>query len=131
EAIQEALAMRQANAAVLLLRMGAAEHVWPLLEHSPDPRVRSYIIHWLSPRGGDAKTIIARYQRETDVTVKRALLLCLGEFELADADKQPLIERLLAVYRTDPDAGLHAAAEWLLRQWKQGEQLAAIDKELH
>ncbi len=55
---KEALAMRQANAAVMLLRMDAAEQVWPLLKHSPDPRVRSYIIHWLSPRGGDPKTII-------------------------------------------------------------------------
>ena len=54
EADKEALAMRQANAAVMLLRMDAADQVWPLLKHSPDPRVRSYIIHWLSPRGGDA-----------------------------------------------------------------------------
>ncbi|MDA0283859.1 MAG: SUMF1/EgtB/PvdO family nonheme iron enzyme, partial [Planctomycetota bacterium] len=127
---KEAVAMRQANAAVMLLKMDAAENVWPLLQHSPDPRVRSYIIHWLSPRGGDAKTIIARYGQETDVAIKRALLLCLGEFELADSERQPLIEQLLEVYRSDPDAGLHAAAEWLLLQWKQGEQLAAIDKEL-
>jgi formylglycine-generating enzyme required for sulfatase activity len=128
EADRAALAVRQANTAVLLLRMNAADQVWPLLKHSPDPRVRSYIIHWLSPRGGDAQTIIVRYEQETDVTIKRALLLCLGEFELSD--KQPLIETLLDVYRNDPDAGLHAAAEWLLRQWEQGEQLAAIDKEL-
>ena len=52
DADKEALAMRQANAAVMLLKMDAAEQVWPLLRHSPDPRVRSYIIHWLSPRGG-------------------------------------------------------------------------------
>ncbi|MGE0758275.1 MAG: SUMF1/EgtB/PvdO family nonheme iron enzyme, partial [Pirellulaceae bacterium] len=127
---KEALAMRQANATVMLLRMDAAENVWPLLKHSPDPRVRSYIIHWLGPRGGDPQAIIARYEQETDVTIKRALLLCLGEFELADSDQRPVIEQLLEVYRSDPDAGLHGAAEWLLRQWKQGEQLAAIDKEL-
>ena len=130
EADKEALAMRQANAAVMLLRMDVADQVWPLLRHNPDPRVRSYIIHWLNPRGGDAKTIIARYEQETDVTIKRALLLCLGEFELSDTDKQPLTETLLTAYRTDPDAGLHAAAEWLLRKWEQAEKIAAIDKEL-
>ena len=118
EAEKELLAMRQANAAVMLLKMDAADQVWPLLKHSPDPRVRSYIIHWLGPRGGDAKTIIARYEQETDVTIKRALLLCLGEFELNDSQKQPLIETLLTVYRNDPDAGLHGAAEWLLRKWR-------------
>lgn len=130
EADKEALAKRQANAAVMLLRMDAPDQVWPLLKHSPDPRVRSYIIHWLNPRGGDAAVIITRYEQETDITIKRALLLCLGEFELSDTDKQPLIEKLLEVYRSDPDVGLHAAAEWVLRQWQQGEQLAVIDKEL-
>ncbi|XZE52195.1 protein kinase domain-containing protein [Planctomycetaceae bacterium SH139] len=114
---KEALAMRQANAAVMLLRMDAAENVWPLLKHSPDPRVRSYIIHWLNPRGGDPQAIIAHYEQETDVTIKRALLLCLGEFELAESQQQPLVETLLDVYRSDSDAGLHAAAEWLLRRW--------------
>jgi formylglycine-generating enzyme required for sulfatase activity len=130
---KEALAMRQANAAVMLLRMDAAENVWPLLKHSPDPRVRSYIIHWLSPRGGNSKTILARYEQETDVSIKRALLLCLGEFDesrLSETKRKPLIEILVGVYRSDPDAGLHAAAEWLLRTWKQGEKFTAIDKAL-
>ncbi len=130
EAEKESLAMRQANAAVMLLKMGASDQVWPLLKHSPDPRVRSYIIHWLSPRAGDPKTIIARYEQETDVTIKRALLLCLGEFELEEVEQQPLVENLLEVYSSDRDAGLHAAAEWLLRKWKQDEKISAIDKEL-
>ncbi len=127
---KEALAKRQANAAVMLLRMDASDQVWPLLKHSSDPRVRSYIIHWLSPRGGDPQTISSHYEQETDVTIKRALLLCLGEFELDEPRQQPLIETLLTVYRSDHDAGLHAAAEWLLRQWKQGEQLGTIEKQL-
>ena len=120
EASKERLATRQANAAVMLLRMNAGEVVWPLLRHRPDPRVRSYIIHWLSPRGGDAQALIDRYEVETDVTIKRALLLCLGEFDekkLPQSERKPLIETLLAAYRSDPDPGLHAAAEWLLRQW--------------
>ena len=29
------------------------------------------------------------------------------------------MEHLLETYRTDPDAGVHGAAEWTLRQWKQ------------
>jgi hypothetical protein len=58
------------------------------------------------------------------------LLLCLGEFDLPDNDQQSLIESLLDVYRNDPDAGLHAASEWLLRKWDQSDALAGIDKEL-
>lgn len=130
---KEALAIRQANSAVMLLRMNAPEKVWPLLKHSPDPRVRSYIIHWLSPRGGEPKTITAGYAQETDVTIKRALLQCLGEFgksQFPESDRASLTETLLTVYRKAPDAGLHGATEWLLRQWGHGEKIAAMDKQL-
>ena len=40
------------------------------------------------------------------------------------------MEHLLEMYRNDPDAGIHGAAEWTLRRWKQEEKLAAIDAEL-
>ncbi|MCP4887000.1 MAG: SUMF1/EgtB/PvdO family nonheme iron enzyme [Planctomycetaceae bacterium] len=130
EQVKDTWAKRRANAAVMLFRMRAADNVWPLLKHSPDPRVRSYIIHWLSPRGADPQPIIDRFEQETDVTAKRALLLCLGEFELPDSQQQPLAAMLLELYRTDPNAGLHAAAEWLLLQWKQQEAIASINEEL-
>ena len=48
ETAKDRLAERQARAAVALVRMGKAEGVWPLLRHSPDPRLRSFIINWLS-----------------------------------------------------------------------------------
>ncbi len=124
---KEILAQRQANAAVLLLRLGQADLVWPLLKHSPDPRVRSYLIHWLSPRGGDPQTILSRYENETDVSIQRALLLCLGEFDatnLPPDKRSAFVAKLLDVYRTHPDAGIHGAAEWVLRQWGQGERIA-------
>ena len=59
------LAKRQANAAVALLKMGQPEKVWPLLKHSPDPRVRSYLIHRLSPLG-------ARPQSDHQASGRRA-----------------------------------------------------------
>src|SRR5262249_6344463 len=37
---------------------------------------------------------------------------------------------LLNLYRDDPDAGVHGAAAWTLRQWGQKEKLKAIDAEL-
>lgn len=130
EADKEALAMRQANVALMLLRMTATEYVWPLLKHSPDPSVRSYIIHWAGKRNVNPQTILTRYEEEIDVTIKRALLLCLGELALDDTDKERFIETLKRVYRSEPDAGLHAASEWLLRKWGQGEQIAAMVKDL-
>jgi hypothetical protein len=40
------------------LIMDQPAKVWPLLKHSPDPRVRSYLIHRLSPLGVDAQTVL-------------------------------------------------------------------------
>ena len=34
------------------------------------------------------------------------------------------------MYRNDPDAGIHGAAEWTLRRWKQEEKLKASMLEL-
>ncbi len=133
ESDKEALAMRQANAAVMLLRLGAAENVWPLLKHSPDPRMRTYVIHWLSPRGGKFKMIADRYEVEADESVKRALLLCLGEFDeddLPEEQQTALQDKLLKDYRNEPDAGLHAAIDWLLRKWGCERQIAAANQEL-
>jgi formylglycine-generating enzyme required for sulfatase activity len=131
--VKERLAKRQANAAVALLRLGQGEHVWPLLRHRPDPRLRSYLIHRLSPLGADARAVVKRLAEEPDVTVKRALLLCLEEFgpeQLPAAERDALVPTLLHWYQEAPDPGLHGAAEWLLRRWGQGDKLREIDKEL-
>ena len=126
---KERLAKRQANLAIALLRMGKPDNVWPLLKFSHDPRVRSYLIHWISPLEGDPQTIVKQLEQESDVTIRRALVLMLGEFtdaQLPITQRQPLIEKLLFVYENEPDAGLHGAAEWLLRTWGQTERLEAV-----
>jgi serine/threonine protein kinase/formylglycine-generating enzyme required for sulfatase activity len=123
---------RKANAGVALLRLGWAEKVWPLLQHSPYPTVRSNLIHRLGPLGADAKLVVRRLDEERDVTIRRAMLLSLGEFtdkELTLAEREVLIPKLRDIYRTEPDPGLHAAAEWLLRRWKQGDWLKKREQE--
>jgi serine/threonine protein kinase/formylglycine-generating enzyme required for sulfatase activity len=133
EDAREHLARRQANAAVALLRLGRPDRVWPLLKHGPDPRVRTYLIHRLGPLGADPRAVVRRLDDEPDVTVRRAVLLCLGEFgdrELPAVERQALLPTLWGVYSDDPDPGLHGAAAWLLRRWGQQEQLRKLDAEL-
>jgi serine/threonine protein kinase/formylglycine-generating enzyme required for sulfatase activity len=123
---EETLAKRQANAAVALARMNEADKVWPLLKHGPDPRVRSYLIHRFGPMGADAAAIIKRLDTEPDITIKRALILSLGEYgdsEISQKVREGLVPELKKMYQTDADAGLHAAAEWLLRRWQEGPWL--------
>src|SRR5262249_27894797 len=61
------------------------------------------------------------------------MLLSLGEFGL---DRLPMAERknflpqLVRLYRDDPDPGIHAAAELLLRRWERDPKLKRINEEL-
>jgi formylglycine-generating enzyme required for sulfatase activity len=131
---REKLAKRQANAAVALLRLGQPEKVWPLLKRNPpdDPRVRSYLIHRLSPLGADAGAIIKRLDEEPDVTIRRVLFLSLGEFseeQLSTEARTSLLPKLKEIYGNEADPGLHASVEWLLRQWKRDDWLKQVNKE--
>jgi serine/threonine protein kinase/formylglycine-generating enzyme required for sulfatase activity len=137
ETAKESLARRQARAAVTLLRLGKAEDVWALLQHRPDPSLRTWIVHLLSPLGAEPQALLRRLEEEHEVSARRALLLSLGEFKMDSAVRglttnwrQPLTAKLFQTYRHDPDPGIHAAAEWLLRRWGHGQELAKIDEEL-
>ena len=58
--------------------------------------------------------------------MRRALILALGTYGregLSPGEREPLIGKLLDLYRNDPDAGIHGAVEWTLRQWGQQEKL--------
>jgi formylglycine-generating enzyme required for sulfatase activity len=129
---KEKLAKRQANAAVTLLRMNQPAKVWSLLKHSPDPRARSYLIHRLSPLRANAEAIIQRLDEEPDVTIRRALLLSLGEYgnqELSSDLRQTLLPKVQNLYRTASDPGVHGAAEWFLRNWQQQAWLKQVNEQ--
>jgi formylglycine-generating enzyme required for sulfatase activity len=121
------------------------------LKHSADPRLRSFIVNWLSPLGADPRAVAAgldgfdpkatpggaegRSQMDAvlfhpETSTRRALILALGAYGeegLSPAEREPLVTKLLDVYRDDPDAGIHGAAEWTLRRWGRSDQLAAAE----
>ncbi len=129
---KELLAKRQAAAAVALLRMGHSGNVWQLLKHSPDSRMRSYLIHRFSQFGADPQMILNQLKKETDTTIRRALLLSLGEYDpkqLSQDELNPLIQDLESKFLNEPDAGLHGALEWLLRIWGKDKRLEQLTEE--
>jgi formylglycine-generating enzyme required for sulfatase activity len=68
-----------------------------------------------------------------DTSIRRALILALGTYRadgLTHGELEALIARLLDLYEHDPDAGIHGAAEWTLRQWQQPAKIDEIDKKL-
>lgn len=125
-----ALAKRQASIGAALLVMGRGEKAWPLFTHRPDPTMRSYLIERMAPSGVDARLLLARLDEEKETSIRRALLLSLGEYgldRLPPAERQNLLPRMLDLYRNDPDPGIHGAARWLLKQWKADEKIKEID----
>ncbi|WP_406696971.1 protein kinase [Singulisphaera sp. Ch08] len=148
------LAQRQARAAVALARLGESDEILPLLQHSADPRLRSFIINWLFPLGVDPQWIVTELDRIDPIagstpgqkrqpmdeilfhrgtSQRRALIQSLGTYGthvLTTEAGKPLIGKLIELYRDDPDAGIHGATEWTLRQWKQRAKLKSLDAEL-
>jgi eukaryotic-like serine/threonine-protein kinase len=124
---------RQANAAVALIRLGRMDKSWSLLKHSPDPSVRSYLVHRLGPLGVEPGSFAARFNQETDVSIRRALILAIGEVgedRISTSERNAWTTKLLNLYRNDPDPGIHGATDCLLRQWRNENQIQEIDREL-
>jgi formylglycine-generating enzyme required for sulfatase activity len=134
ESEKEALAKRQANAAIGLLALGRTDLVWPLLRTSEDPRLRTYLIHRLAPLGADPRILKERLEKEEDISVRQALILALGEYtegQLSLGERRQLAEdTILKIYRSDSDPGMHSAAEWLLRRWKCEQLLRQADAQI-
>ena len=99
EEVKDRLAERQARAAVALVRMGKAEEVWPLLRHSADPRLRSFIVNWLNPLGADPKLIAAELDR---IDSRRQAHARPGP---AEDGRHPVPPRDLDAAGADPGAG--------------------------
>jgi formylglycine-generating enzyme required for sulfatase activity len=137
DSLKEALALRQARAAVALIKLNAPETVWERLRHSPDPRVRSYIISNLSAYQADPQSLIDKLindSRSTEVSIKRALIISLGDYAeaalLDESQQSSLKDYLLKLYIDDPDTGIHGACEWSLKQLGATEELKRLRREL-
>lgn len=117
---------RRANVAIALLKMGRDAQVWPLLAHSPDPTLRSYLIERFAPAGVSPRVLFDRLNSEPTVSARRALILALGGY---DAERLPSAgAKLLELFAGDPDPGIHAASEYVLRRWGRSDQLPRLER---
>jgi serine/threonine protein kinase/formylglycine-generating enzyme required for sulfatase activity len=84
-----------------------------------------------------------------ETSVRRSLIQALGTYgpkrvriivthgnyrhipdALSTTERESLTAKLLDLYQNDPDAGIHAAAEWTLRQWDEQAGLKAAEAKL-
>lgn len=131
--VRDGLWKKQAGAAVCLLDFGRQESVWPLLVHSENPSLRSFLIDRLARLGADYKILADRLEKESEPSIRQALVLALGEFDagkFSQRERRALVNQLSALYQNDPDPGVHSAAEWTLRRYEGSETLSRLDAEL-
>jgi serine/threonine protein kinase/formylglycine-generating enzyme required for sulfatase activity len=127
------LARGKSRAAVALARLGRSEPMWRLLAHAPDPTLRTYLIQDLAELGIDTHTVIERLETETDTSTRRALLLALDGFldaSLSGGARRRLEAKLEQLYTSDPDAGVHSCARWILGRMGLGEKVKGFDTRL-
>ena len=85
-----------------------------LLEHSREPTVRSFLIRRLVPLGAtNVQEIMKLVAAEPNVTIRRALILSLGEAkDSSPQEHSSVVEWLMTIFENESDAGLHAAAAY-------------------
>jgi formylglycine-generating enzyme required for sulfatase activity len=131
---KEALAGRQAAAAIALAALGVPDPMWPLLRHRADPRIRSVLIQCLAANTLLPRLIVDRLsQPPIDSTERQALLLACAEMHQSAGTaplKAVVVARARALHRDDPDPGVHSAAELLLRRSCGPDVVANCDAEL-
>src|SRR5262249_36576419 len=117
-------------------------------------RLRSFIVNWLSPLGADPGAVATELSRmdspathhlppatphmdailfHPETSIRRSLILALGPYGpdiFSLGEREPLANKLIDLYKNHPDAGIHGAVEWTLRQWKEHQKLKAADDEL-
>jgi len=127
--------MKAASRVLALTALGDGEDAWPLWSVAADPRLQTYLIHGyyskkLSP---DELARKVRLLSDSQAAIQYGLLLSLGGYEstdLAENERNKLMQWLIEKYQSHPDSGVHSAILWLLKQWNKDQQLGSIDSDI-
>ena len=123
---------RETNAALTLARLGRWETVWPLMDAAPDPTLRTRLIRRLCHAVPPSELINGLTGPETP-PIRQAVLLALGGYpkeQLSAADRSAILDAVRRLFNSDPDSGVHAGAEWLLRHWDRAAELDELTRAL-
>lgn len=120
---RDAQSKKKSAALIKLLLFDKSSYAWSYLALNTDPSLRSYFVRDIGKSAVPMSGIFNRLRMETDISVRRALILSLGgysEESISLHKRKEIVDYLLALYRSDPDAGIHSSVDWLLRYSRQG-----------
>lgn len=102
------------------------------LTNSPDPRVRTNLIHMLQYLPGFSE-VAGELLESNEPTQVSATVLALGGLPAPPISADPagrLTTALLRLFEQHSDPGVHSAACWLLRKWQLSGDVDRIRKQL-
>lgn len=130
------IARRRAMAVALLLagsEQQNSEELWSHLKRTSDNvrnTTRSSLIRLMSERGVPLQRLISQLSTESDFGIQYALILAMGDYtNTANEVTGEMRSLIRSLYQTSPDAGVHSAAEWLLKRWGETDTLASLPAE--
>ncbi|MFO1004122.1 MAG: protein kinase [Planctomycetaceae bacterium] len=134
--VQNQLAHRKAMAIALLLKHSNEAETAEIWKHFQRTAVnianttRSQAMRLLAFLNVPPERLLKRLRTETDPGVQYALLIALGDYKEQQILRLDEIRTFLAtLHRETPDAGVHSAAEWLMRRWGNPQPAANLPAE--
>ena len=132
--LHDAACQIQARAIATLAFLNRPEHLFTSMNRIDAPDLQAELRAIAVPFRIPAASLADQYFKETNTAGRRHLLQLLGSYPsaaLPSATLTKLADRLAEDFINDPDAGIHATIDWLLRQqWKQQTHLVAAVKKL-
>jgi len=116
---------RRRNAAIALMHLGQAQHVWPLLAASKNPTLRTMLILDMHPFGVPPGVLVAGWNANDDPTVRQAIALAVEPYRghgLPERMEKRVVDYCLAALK-GPQQAERSAAQWLLTRWGRTEQV--------
>jgi serine/threonine protein kinase/formylglycine-generating enzyme required for sulfatase activity len=119
-------ARQHAMAAIALAQIGVDGPYWNSLGKGASATVRTFVIDHSIGLGMRPRSLLARLNSDRDDPfVRQAALVALGEYgsRLSSTDQGELLGIALRLFDEDPDPGVHAAAEYVLRRLDKNDAL--------
>ena len=111
-----------ANYAMALCQLDDDELTLRCLARSPDPTLRTLLIHRISRERFAPSRLLDWLNTSTDPGIRGAIIQALGNYPI-DQFEAPTVNEMIEVMQNileqDADSGVHSSAEWALRQWSR------------
>jgi eukaryotic-like serine/threonine-protein kinase len=124
----------RAGAALLALDGSTtpAGDAWSELRLARDPSRSVELLEWLVQSKIDPEVLLNRLDVESDDSVRQMMIQCLADrySESSSASVLAHVTRFVAMYRKDPDPGVHSSIAYLLRRSGHADAIKGIDAEL-